>query len=393
MASPQRQRAGRARWHSAAQVLADLRRHPGTTRAAMAQRLELASGLATEITARLRELRLIAESPAPVQGRGRPTTILLPHPDGPVVLALQLRVADWRLGIATLDGRLHELEVHPHGDRDPATVLAALRSGIDRIADRYGPRLRAVSLAAPGTVRDHHLVQAATSGWGRVALTGLAPGVPLLLGNDATLAGVAEARSGAAVGASTALHLIVEVGIGGALTVDGQPLTGAHGGAGEYGHMPFGDPALRCPCGARGCWDLAVDGRALARLLGESTATATAPADPRDYAWRVLERGDEPARRAVATVAGNLGAGVGALVNAHDPDLVTLGGLAAPIRRAAPEAFAEGYTEGLMTFHRSDPPAVVDAAHGDDGPLHGAAIVALDAVTSEAALAEWQLTT
>jgi hypothetical protein len=32
---------------------------------------------------------------------------------------------------------------------------------------------------------------------------------------------------------------------------------------------------------------------------------------------------------------------------------------------------------------------VVDAVHGDDGALHGAAILALDHVTSEAALAEW----
>jgi hypothetical protein len=32
---------------------------------------------------------------------------------------------------------------------------------------------------------------------------------------------------------------------------------------------------------------------------------------------------------------------------------------------------------------------VVDAVHGDDGALHGAAILALDHITSETALAEW----
>jgi predicted NBD/HSP70 family sugar kinase len=383
MASPSHRRAGAARWHTSAQVLADLRAHPGTTRAALAQRLELSTGSAAEITARLRELRLIAESPAPVRGRGRPTTVLRAHPAGPVVLALHLRMADWRLAVAPLDGQLQDREAHPHGDRDPEAVLTAMRHGVERVRRHYGDRLLAVCLAAAGTVYDDRVVQAATLGWGQVRFGGLAGDVPLLLGNDATLAGVAEARSGAALGAATALHLIVEVGIGGALTVDGRPVTGAHGGAGEYGHMPFGDRALRCPCGARGCWDVAVDGRALARLLGEPP-----PADPREHARRVLERTDAPARRAVATVAGVLGAGVGALVNAHDPELVTLGGLAAPLRRAAPQEFDDAYRDALMTFHRAAPPAVVDAAHGDDGPLHGAATVALDAVTAEAALAE-----
>ena len=84
-----------------------------------------------------------------------------------------------------------------------------------------------------------------------------------MVGNDATLAGLAEARTGAARGAATALHLIVAVGIGGTLVVNGDPVTGSQGAAGEYGHVPFADPSMVCPCGARGCWDLTVDGRAI----------------------------------------------------------------------------------------------------------------------------------
>jgi hypothetical protein len=42
-----------------------------------------------------------------------------------------------------------------------------------------------------------------------------------------------------------------------------------------------------------------------------------------------------------------------------------------------------------MAFHRGQPPPVVDAAHGEDGALHGAVILGLDHITSEAALARW----
>ncbi|HEX2285531.1 MAG TPA: ROK family protein, partial [Mycobacterium sp.] len=211
-------------------------------------------------------------------------------------------------------------------------------------------------------------------------------GVELLLGNDATLAGLAEARTGAARGAATALHLIVAVGIGGTLVVNGEPLTGAQGAAGEYGHIPFADPALVCPCGARGCWDLAVDGRALARHRGDAP-----PDDPVGYAYDLINHrpGDARTRQAFNAVAADLGRGIGGLVNLHDPDVVTLGGLAAPLRAAAPAAFDTAYRDGLMAFRKASPPPVYDGVHGEDGPLHGAVALALDRITTPAALANW----
>ena len=388
VASAPAERARKERWRGAADVLAQVRREPGITRAELARRLNLSSGSATEITARLRDLQLVSETRAPVRGRGRPTTVLTAHPRGPLVVAAELRHEDWRCAVAALDGRPRVLGSGRHDSRDPAAVLAALRQGIRDARRRHPGRVRAVALAVAGTVRDGHLVQASTLGWGPVDLAGLTAGtgLPLLLGNDATLAGVAEARTGAAAGARAALHLIVEVGIGGALIVDGRPLAGAGGTAGEYGHVPFGDRGLACPCGARGCWDLEVDGRALARHLGDPP-----PADPRSYARHVLDRAarDPAARRAAAAVAVALAAGIAGLVNAHDADVVTLGGLAGPLRAAARTEFDAAYTAGLMTFRRVRPPPVLDATHGEDGGLHGAAAIGLDQATSATALAGW----
>lgn len=376
------------RWRGPADVLAQLRRDPGITRAELARRLQLSSGSATEITSRLRQLCLLIELPAPVQGRGRPTTVFRPHPDGPLALAVELRQEDWRCATVTLDGRLHELEHRRHDSRDSGRVLAAVQSGVARALHRHPGRVRATSVAVAATVRDGRVVQAATLGWGDVDLSGLAQntGMPLLVGNDATLSGIAEARTGAAAGARTALHLLVEVGVGGTVVIDGQPVAGANGAAGEYGHLPFGDRGRHCPCGARGCWDLEVDGRALARHLDEP-----APADPRSYARDVLRRAthDQAAHRAVTVVAAALASGLAGLVNAHDPAVVTIGGLAVALRAAAPTEFSAVYLDGLMAFRRAHPPPVLDARHGDDGALAGAAAVALDAITTDSALTSW----
>src|SRR3954447_84424 len=376
----------RGQWQTASDVLTQVARRPGITRAAVARTLRLSTGSATEVTARLRDVYLLTEVPAPSQGRGRPTTLLRPHPKGPVVLALDLRQSSWRSAVVALDGSLQHQESKRHRSRRPQVVLNNLRREVEQTRQRYGGRLQIVSLAVPGTIRDNHLMQAPTLEWAELDLAPVTAGLglPLLAGNDATLSGVAEARTGAAAGAGTAVHLIVEVGIGGTLLIDGVPAQGASGAGGEYGHMPLGDRSRTCPCGARGCWDLEIDGRALARHLKQPT-----PDDPVSYTEEILGRTDRAARSAVTKVVAALGFGIAGLVNAHDPDVVTIGGLAIPWRAAAGGSFEKASQEGLMTFHRSAPPPVLAATHQPDGPLRGAAALALDQLTSEPAIAAW----
>jgi predicted NBD/HSP70 family sugar kinase len=188
------------------------------------------------------------------------------------------------------------------------------------------------------------------------------------------------------VGASVVLYLAVEVGIGGVVVVDGQPLVGALGEGGEFGHMPLGSLGLRCPCGATGCWDVEVDGRALARALGQR-----APVSPRAYAARVIEaaeRGAAAESAAVEAVARTLGRGTGALVNALDPDLVVYGGLAPALRVAADDVLESAYRDALMRHRRANPPPIVPSAIEPDGALLGAAELAFDLVLTPSLLSD-----
>ncbi|ULN50663.1 ROK family protein [Mycolicibacterium goodii] len=379
------------RWLGASQLLAAVRADSGITRAAAANRLGISSGSATDLLARLRQVRLLDETPAPAQGRGRPTTLLRPHPDGPLVLAADLRATNWRLALADLDGAPQVVAEGAYDDAGLDAALVHLADAIGAVYRRKGQQLSAIGVSAAGTVSDGVLVQFTPRGRRDVDLSVLTSKIPrrvkmpVLLCNDATLAGLAEARSGAAKTAGTSLHLIVATGIGGTLVVNGEPISGAHGAAGEYGHIPLGDPALICPCGARGCWDLTVDGRALARHLREAQ-----PHDPVDYVHRIVSRHrNSTTQRAFETVAVSLGRGIAGLVNLHDPEVVTLGGVGALLREAAPDAFHTAYLDGLMNYRRDSPPPVLDAEHGEEGPLRGAVIMALDDVTSPAGLAKW----
>jgi predicted NBD/HSP70 family sugar kinase len=364
---------------------------PQSSRAEVAQRLGLSTSSMTEIAARLRASSLVAEEPASgAGGRGRPSLSIRPHPAGPVALAVELRHADWRVAAVELGlNRVASLTGRHRQQR--ASVFAAVRRALGQLHGDLGSRVQAVSVSVPATVVGREIVQAATLGWTNVdAAEAVPPELldrPLLVGNDATLAGLAEARRGTARSTRVALYLTVEVGVGGVLLVDGKTALGATGAGGEFGHLPFGDPRRRCPCGARGCWDLEVDGRAMARTLRRSPKD-----DPRGFAERTIEaalRGPGRERAAVEAAAAAFGRGTGGLVNALDPNLVVVGGIGPRLLEAAPEPLAEAYAAALMRYRRATPPSIEAAALGDEGALLGAAEAAFDEILSPDGLAAW----
>jgi predicted NBD/HSP70 family sugar kinase len=363
----------------ASDLLAVVHAQPGVTRAAAARTLGVGTGASTELVGRLTEAALLAERPAPPSGsRGRPTRVLGAHPAGPLVLAVEITHAAWRVDVVELGGGAVDGEASGLDQTAWPSVSEDVVGAVEELRARHGARIRGLGAAVPGTVSHDLRLDSVPLGWHDVDLRRLWPGAPVLVaGNDATLAASAESRRGAAADASVVLHLRVEVGLGGAVVDHGVALTGATGAGGEFGHMPFGDPAVVCGCGARGCWGTGVDGSALARLLGRGE-----PDDPVAYARDLLRRPDRDARErgAVDAVAAALGRGAAGLVNGLDADVVTLGGLGVDLLEAAPDALHDAYVAGLMAYRRSAPPPVVAAALGDEGPVVGAADLAWDAL-------------
>jgi predicted NBD/HSP70 family sugar kinase len=209
---------------------------------------------------------------------------------------------------------------------------------------------------------------------------------PVLAGNDATLAGLAEARRGVLRGVSVALHLHVATGIGGVLLSGGLPVTGAHGSAGEFGHMPLTGGSEPCRCGSVGCWELDAGARGLLRAVGQPEEGDRMVRAEQVIAAAATEPGSG---QALARAAQALGRGIGALVNAQDPEAVGLSGLAAEMYQAAPDAVQAGYLATLMRFRRSGPPALLPSTLGEFGALTGASELVFDAFLTPRGLGAW----
>ena len=174
--------------------------------------------------------------------------------------------------------------------------------------------------------------------------------------NDATAACWAEHAIGAGKGSDDVLMVTLGTGIGGGAVLGGRLVEGAHGFAGEIGHMvidPHGPP---CPCGKRGCWERFASGSALGRLGREaaqagqlSTVVALAGGDPEavrgEHVTTAALDGDPEALEVMATFAWWMALGLANLANALDPSVIVLGGGLIQAERAfmgrIRDAFAE----------------------------------------------------
>lgn len=192
-------------------------------------------------------------------------------------------------------------------------------------------------------------------------------GLPVVMDNDANTAALGEALFGAAREVRLALCVNLGTGIGGAFVSSGDPLHGAHGLGGEFGHMTLVPDGLLCECGRQGCWEQYASGRALQRLVpGRSGVDITAAA----------RAGDPSALAAFAEVGRWLGLGLANLVAAFDPELVVVGGgvsdadelLMAPARSAL--------ADSVFAAEWRPPVPLVRAALGTDAGLIGAAVLA-----------------
>lgn len=217
------------------------------------------------------------------------------------------------------------------------------------------------------------------------ALMNEALGRPVEVDNDATCAVIAEWRVGAARGHDDVVLATLGTGIGGGLVSNGVLHRGAHGFAGEVGHMVIDPHGPLCPCGQRGCWERFASGSALAAQAREMiaggrlsavVATGVDAADVRGEDVQDAARaGDPDALALIDSFARWVALGVANLTNIFDPSAVVIGGgLAAAADLYLPPV-ERWFARLLFAGAHRERPQLVFAALGERAGAIGAAML------------------
>ncbi len=162
--------------------------------------------------------------------------------------------------------------------------------------------------------------------------------LPVLIDNDATVAGYAENVAGVSRNVSSSVFLTLGTGVGGGIVMDGKPWTGAHGVASEIGHLTVQMiDGIPCTCGKSGCLERYCSATALIRMARERceeepgcSLMRAADGNPKNITGRMVidlaKEGDPMALAVFHQYAANLAVAINNIVSFMDPQMVVLGG-------------------------------------------------------------------
>ncbi|MET3566021.1 putative NBD/HSP70 family sugar kinase [Leifsonia sp. 563] len=230
------------------------------------------------------------------------------------------------LGNEVLGSTRRRLKSH-----DPESTVAAIVTSVTSLIAQLGDtaaNLTGVGVSVSGDidsttglVRDSPLL-----GWSHFPLgSRLAEQLPLpiTVENDVRALAKSEQWFGAGRDAESFAIITIGAGIGCGIYVNDDVVVGAHGVAGEIGHLPLASSDALCVCGRRGCVEAVASSRAIRDAVslerGEPDLTL---AD----VIRLAHEGDPAAVDAFERAGTAIGAAVAATVNLFGPEVVVIAG-------------------------------------------------------------------
>ncbi|GHK03840.1 ROK family protein [Streptomyces sp. NPDC003753] len=319
---------------AAALVFQTLLQHGPLSRAEVGRRTGLSPGAVTKVATPLIDDGWIAEVGRPTVERanGRPATLI-------AVRAERARFIGVKVTGDELIGVLADLTAQPLasrraalGSRDVGTVVVAIARLVDRLRAAAGAAgsegIHSIGVAISGDVdgQTGTVQYSPFLNWRRVPLAQLvesATGTPTVIENDVRALTVAEQWFGAGAGLSSFAVVTVGAGIGAGLSIGGRVVSGAHGVAGEIGHLPVGGTDRTCTCGNTGCVEAVASTHAITEQARQATGD---PELTMEKAVRLAHAGD-PAVRAVFARAGHaMGLALASVANLIGPERIIISG-------------------------------------------------------------------
>lgn len=183
--------------------------------------------------------------------------------------------------------------------------------------------------------------------------------LPVHVDNDAKALALAEGWRGAARGCADYVAMVVSTGVGGGIVSGGRLLDGAGGNAGHVGHVYVADGTEPWPRHPAGLLETEASGTAIALRTGRPAAEADAALVEATGRW--------------------VGRGIASVANLLDLRLAVVAGSVALGFGDPFFSAAQREIDRLCVLDFSRGTRIVPAGLGADGPLVGAAAVALRA--------------
>jgi glucokinase len=297
-------------------------------------------------------------------------------------------------GIVTEDGEVKATARRATPRNDANDVLDLVADVVNELVEGASEPLDGVGLGVAGLVdADRSKVYFAPNlRWSQVpvrALLEASTGLPVVVENDGNVAAWGEFRFGAGRGVRDLTLVTVGTGIGGGIVINDALFRGAHGVAGEIGHINAVPDGRPCGCGRNGCLEQYASGNALVRearlLAAERRSEAGALLELGDgtpegvqglHVTEAAKAGDPVAMGAFSIVGTWLGRGLADLAATLDPEVFVIGGGVSEAGDLLLASARQTLADKLIGQQNRPAPAVRTAELGNTAGLIGGADLA-----------------
>ncbi len=207
--------------------------------------------------------------------------------------------------------------------------------------------------------------------------------VPVSLANDANAAALGERYYGSGKDLEHFVVLTLGTGLGSGIIVNGKLLIGAHGMAGELGHVNVVAGGRQCKCGLRGCLETYASVTGIKRTIFELLSVRTENSPLRDLSFNELNgemianmalEGDAIALEAFKRTAAILGAKMADTAAHLDPQAFILSGGLSKAGDILLTPVVESMEKNLFNAYRGKVKVLISKASRDQAVLGPAAL-------------------
>lgn len=357
-------------------ILQLIRSRQPVSRADLARISGLQRSTVSQITEQLIRERWIREGATAQLPRGRRPTLLALN-DDLAMLAADIHPHQVTVAMVDLNGRFLSRSLLPLGS-DPVRAVAAIVDCMKRLRNDHPKKsLEGIGISLPGRVDQEAqaLIFAPNLHWPKFDIKSAIEKemrLPVEMENAATACLMSELWFGRMDGVRDAVLVTVSEGIGGGILAGGQIISGRHGLAGEFGHIPIDPSGLRCGCKQFGCWEVFASCTAALRYYKELQ-----PKGKQLTFHELLSRAEEGDANAVAALAKQaryIGKGLRIVTASLSPELVLIAGDIT----SAWDRFAPIINKELATLTLAgSPPRILPTHEGEVARLRGAAALLL----------------
>ena len=256
--------------------------------------------------------------------------------------------------------------------------------GLDR------ENLIGVGVGVPGPANDCGVVNGCHNlNWGVVDVAALLSKMldcPVRVGNDANMAALGELWKGGGKGNRNLVMVTLGTGVGGGIILNGRPLNGAHGCAGEIGHIVINPLEQEpCNCGNYGCAEQYCSATGVVRMAKRYLESRDTPSILRGTesltckaVFDAAQDDDRAAKEILDQVYRYMGVLISSVCNTVDSDIVVIGGGVSRAGQPLLEGIRKYYPR--HAFHPIKDMEFAIATLGNDAGAYGAFKLVLDGV-------------